>query len=165
MSADSYHFHHPEKMITERAELLEIVAGQRLMTLAMVKDGEPYLVAVNFGFDEEHNCFYFHCATEGKKVDYLQANSRVWGQVIENLGYLVGKCDHAYRSVHFWGSVVFLEGEDEKRAALELMIRQMEPDPDPILRRLLTEARIGKTTVARVQVEGMTGKRHSIESN
>ena len=32
-----YHFHHPEKMFADRAELLEIIAGQRLMTLAMAE--------------------------------------------------------------------------------------------------------------------------------
>ena len=104
-----YHFHHPEKMFTDRAELLEIIAGQRLMTLAMAEDGQPYLITVNYGFDAEANCFYFHCAPEGKKLDYLRANPNVWGQVIENRGYVTGKCDHAYRSVHFAGQVDFLE--------------------------------------------------------
>ena len=112
-----YHFHHPEKMFTDRAELFEIIAGQRLMTLAMAKDGQPYLITVNYGFDAEANCFYFHCAPEGKKLDYLRANPNVWGQVIENRGYVTGKCDHAYRSVHFAGQVDFLEDEEEKRAA------------------------------------------------
>ena len=113
-----YHFHHPEKMFTDRAELLEIIAGQRLMTLAMVKDGQPYLITVNYGFDAEANCFYFHCAPEGKKLDYLRANPNVWGQVIENRGYVTGKCDHAYRSVHFAGQVDFLEdGRREARGA------------------------------------------------
>jgi hypothetical protein len=55
-----YHFHHPEKMFTDRAELLEIIRGQRLMTLAMAKNGQPYLITVNYGFDAEQGCFYFH---------------------------------------------------------------------------------------------------------
>ena len=131
-----YHFHHPEKMFTDRAELLEIIASQRLMTLAMAKDGQPYLITINYGFDAELSCFYFHCAPEGKKLDYLRANPNVWGQVVENRGYVTGKCDHAYRSVHFAGQVDFLETEDEKRAALTLMIRQMEPDPGPLEQRL-----------------------------
>ena len=60
----------------------------------------------------------------------------MWGQVIENRGYVTGKCDHAYRSVHFAGQVDFLEDDEEKRAALTLMIRQMEPDPGPLEQRL-----------------------------
>ena len=159
-----YHFHHPEKMFTDRAELLEIIAGQRLMTLAMAKDGQPYLITVNYGFDAEANCFYFHCAPEGKKLDYLRANPNVWGQVVENRGYVTGKCDHAYRSVHFAGQ----RGSSWKMrrrsvSALTLMIRQMEPDPGPLEQRLLARARLGKTVVGRVRVLDMTGKRNALE--
>ncbi len=159
----TYHFHHPEKMFTDRAELLEIIAGQRLMTLAMVADGRPYLVTMNYGFDAERDCFYFHGANAGKKIATLTANPDVWGQVIEDRGYVTGKCDHAYRSVHFAGRVTFLEDEAEKRAALTLMIRQMEPDPEPLIRRLLGHGRPTKTIVGRVQVIEMTGKRNAPE--
>ena len=158
-----YHFHHPEKMFTDRAELLEIIAGQRLMTLAMAADGQPYLVTVNYGFDAERDCFYFHGAAEGKKIAYMTANPNVWGQVIEERGYVTGKCDHAYRSVHFAGRVDFLEDEAEKREALTLMIRQMEPDPGPLEQRLLARARLVKTVVGRVRVLEMTGKRNALE--
>jgi hypothetical protein len=155
-----YHFHHPEKMFADRSELLEVIAGQRLMTLAMAAEGQPYLVTMNYGFDAERNYFYFHCAPEGKKVAFLRANPNVWGQVIEDHGYLVGKCDHGYRSVHFAGRVAFLETDEEKREALILMIRQLEPEPEPVIERLLTQARLAKTTVGRVQVLEMIGKRH-----
>ena len=160
---NGYHFHHPEKMFTVRAELLEVIAGQRLMTLAMAAEGRPYLVTMNYGFDPERDCFYFHCAPEGKKVTILHSNPSVWGQVIEDHGYLIGKCDHVYRSVHFEGRVAFLESEEEKRAALILMIRQLEPEPEPLIERLTTRARLAKTTVGRVQVLHMTGKRHGLE--
>jgi nitroimidazol reductase NimA-like FMN-containing flavoprotein (pyridoxamine 5'-phosphate oxidase superfamily) len=158
-----YHFHHPEKMFTERAELVEVLAGQRIMTLAMAAEGRPYLVTMNYGFDPERDCFTFHCAPEGKKIAYLRANPNVWGQVIEDHGYLIGKCDHVYRSVHFEGRVAFLETEAEKREALILMIRQLEPEPEPVIERLITQARLAKTAVGRVQVLEMTGKQHRLE--
>ena len=87
----------------------------------------------------------------------------MWGQVIEDRGYVTGKCDHAYRSVHFAGRVTFLEDEDEKRAALTLMIRQMEPDPEPVIQRLLGHGRLTKMIVGRVDVLEMTGKRNALE--
>jgi len=158
-----YHFHHPEKMFTDRVELLEIIAGQRLMTLAMIDGGRPYLITMNYGFDAARNYFYFHGANEGKKIEILKASPDVWGQVIEDRGYVTGKCDHAYRSVHFAGRVAFLEDEDEKREALTLMICQMEPDPEPLIQRLLGRGRLTKTIVGRVQVLEMTGKRNALE--
>jgi hypothetical protein len=118
---------------------------------------------MNYGFDAERNCFYFHCAPDGKKIAYLRANPNVWGQVIEDRGYLPGKCDHAYRSVHFGGRVAFLKSEEEKREALILMIQQLEPDPAPVIERLITQARLTKTAVGRVQVLEMTGKRHRVD--
>ena len=48
-------------------------------------------------------------------------------------------------------------------SALTLMIRQMEPDPGPLEQRLLARARLAKTTVGRVRVLEMTGKRNALE--
>jgi hypothetical protein len=151
-------------MFTDRPQLLEVIAGQRIMTMAMAAEGQPYLITVNYGFDPERECFYFHCAPEGRKIATLRANPNVWGQVIEDHGYLVGRCDHSYRSVHFAGRVAFLESEEEKRLALLLMIRQLEPEPEPVIERLITQARLAKTAVGRVEVLEMTGKRHRLET-
>jgi hypothetical protein len=158
-----YHFHHPEKMILDRAELRAIILGQRLMTVALAMESQPYLVTMNYGFDPECDCFYFHGAESGRKLAYLKANPSVWGQVIEDRGYVYGKCDHAYRSVHFSGRVGLLEDETEKRAALTLMIRQLEPDPGPVEERLLGRARLTSTVVGRIQVFEMTGKSNALE--
>ncbi len=155
-----YHLRHPEQEIADRATLLEILAGQRTMALAMCHDGEPYLVTVNYAFDPTHDCFYFHAAPEGKKIDYLKANPLVWGQVVEDRGYLDGRCDHAYRSVHFRGRAEFLEDAEEKRQALALLIEQQESDPAAARERFLRAARIVQTAVIRVRVEAMWGKKN-----
>ena len=76
----------------------------------------------------------------------------------EDLGYLDGECDHAFRSVMFGGRVTFLEGEAEKREALGVMIRQLEPDPEPVMARTLTPNRLASVTVGRVDLEVITGK-------
>ena len=38
----------------------------------------------------------------------LRANPSVWGQVIEDRGYLPGQCSHAYRSVMFEARAEFV---------------------------------------------------------
>ena len=50
----------------------------------------------------------------------LRANPRVWGQVIEDRGYLPGQCAHAYRSVMFEARAEFVTDLQEKRRALAL---------------------------------------------
>ena len=107
MKINKYHTRHPEKEITDHSEILRIVKSQKFMTIAMSKDNEPYLVTVNHAFDEEKNCFYFHCSKTGKKADFIHSNTKVWGQILEDNGYLVRQCDHAYRSVHFTGLAWF----------------------------------------------------------
>ena len=83
-----------EKAITEETELRAILQKVKYITIAMCKDNEPQLVSMSHGYDPEKNCIYFHCAREGKKVDYLIVNNIVWGQAIIDQGYIQGACDH-----------------------------------------------------------------------
>jgi nitroimidazol reductase NimA-like FMN-containing flavoprotein (pyridoxamine 5'-phosphate oxidase superfamily) len=154
----AYHARLPEKMIDDRTKILEIIRGQNHLTMALCKDGEPYLATVNYGFDEATDRFYFHCAQTGKKIDYLMANPIVWGQVLQDDGYTDGRCDHTYHTVQFRGRVTMLEAYEEKEAALGLMIEQLESDPQPLKERLLRENRINNVGVGCIQIEFFTAK-------
>jgi len=155
---DRYHLRRSDKEIGDEAALFDLLAHEKLMTLAMCREGEPYLVALNYGFDRAGRCFYFHCAPVGKKLDFLRANPRVWGQVVQDRGYLDGECDHAYRSVHFEGSAEFVDDFDEKRRALELMIDQLEKVPGPVKARALTDEAVRGVCIVRVRASAFTGK-------
>jgi len=154
----SYHPRRPEKVIGERNELLAIIGGQKVMTLALCKDNEPYLATVNYVYDREENCFYFHCAPRGRKVDYLKANPSVWGQVLEDRGYLQGECDHAYRTVQFRGFAEFLSEEEIKRSVLEKLIDAQEEDPGPRRERLHQDRSLNHVGIVRIRIFEMTGK-------
>lgn len=153
-----YHLRRAEKAITDPEELLAVIRGQKFLTLALCQDHEPYLVTMNYAYDQEQRCFYFHCARRGKKVDYLRANPTVWGQVLEDRGYLPGQCDHAYRTVQFRGQAEWIENLEEKRHALMLMIDQLEPDPEPVKRAELTQRKLEGVGILKVRVETMSGK-------
>lgn len=141
-----------------RADQVAVLRGQRFLTLAMAKGDEPYLVSLNYAFDEAGNCFYVHCAGEGKKLDFLRANPRVWGQVIEDRGYVEGNCSHAYRSVMFKGRAEFIDRLDEKRQALSLMIDHADSSPQELKQRLLADAQLRTVIVMRLRVDAMSGK-------
>lgn len=158
----TYHLRRSEKAITDPQQLLDVIMGQQIMTLAMALDNEPYLVTLNYGYNVGEGCFYFHCASEGRKMDYLRSNPVVWGQVVEDRGYLTGECSHAFRSVQFRGRVSFLEDGTQKRAALVMMIDRLEPDPEPVKRKQVTDASIARVTVGKVEVEFMTGKQNGL---
>jgi uncharacterized protein len=155
---DTYHMRRIDKVLRGEDALFGILSRVKTMTLALCRDGEPYLVTVNHGFDTEARCFYFHCAPVGKKIDILRANPAVWGQVVEDLGYMDGQCDHAYRSVQFRGRAHFVEDLGEKRRALELMIDRLESDPGPVKERTLKEEAVRGVCIVKVVADFFSGK-------
>jgi len=153
-----YHMRRQDKAITDPSELEAVLVGQKLVTLAMCRDGEPYLVTMDYGYDPAEGALYFHCADAGKKLEFLRANPRVWGQVVEDLGYIAGECDHAYRSVHFSGRVELLGDPNDKRAALHLMMRKFEPEADVAKRTESVGRSLAKVIVGKVCIEDISGK-------
>ena len=71
----TYHVRRKDKEITDIAVLKKILKSAKYVTIAFSMDNQPYLVSLSHGYDENRNCIYFHCAKEGKKLDYLKSNS------------------------------------------------------------------------------------------
>lgn len=158
---DEYHLRRQEKAMTARSEMLAIIRGQKYMTLAMCDDNKPYLATVNYGYDEKHDVFYFHCASTGRKVKCLRANPVVWGQILEDDGYANAQCDHAYRTVQFGGRVEFIESVEGKRSALKLMLAHLENDRKGMRLKKVDDSRLEGMAVCMVKVIGMSGKFNS----
>jgi nitroimidazol reductase NimA-like FMN-containing flavoprotein (pyridoxamine 5'-phosphate oxidase superfamily) len=155
---DTYHLRRHDKAMADRAAIEEVLTAARYVTIAMCADEQPYLVALNHGYDRERGCLYFHCAPDGRKMDILARNSRVWGMAVLDLGYQDGECDHAYLSVMFGGRVAFLTSDEDKRRALEVMVRKQERDPERVIAEQMTDTRVTSVTVGRIDLEHMTGK-------
>ncbi len=154
-----YHQRRPEKAITDRDQLLTVLREGNVVTLAMCRNDEPYLVTVNYALNEAGTAIYFHCAGQGKKFDYLSANPKVWGQVFIDGGYLEGECDHRFRTVQFAAEAAFVKEESAKREALTLMIRHFEPNPEPVIKRFLgSPEAVSDVAVVRLDLLQITGK-------
>jgi len=154
-----YHIRRPEKSIKEE-EMLSVIKTHNHLTFAICCDNEPYLVTVNYGFDEKSKCFYFHCANEGKKIDFLKKNNKVWGQILDDRGYLTGECNYNYCTVQFKGTAHFVENHEDKLKSLNLMIEQMEKDPEHIKNKMLKHNNLKSVTIIRIDIETMTGKKY-----
>ena len=154
-----YHVRRHDKEIMDGETLKKILRSTDYVTVAMCMDGEPYLVSLSHVYDEEEGCLYFHCAGEGKKLDFLRANPRVWGQALIDRGYHEGQCSHLYASVMFNGIVDFIESVEEKRNMMEKMIRFQDSNPEPLLARLTKAEALSKTIVGRIRIGEMTGKK------
>jgi hypothetical protein len=147
-----------DKEITDRATLERILKTTQYITVAMTKDNEPYLVSLSHGYDDKQHCIYFHCAKEGKKLDYLQANPTVWGQALIDEGYCQGECDHRYATVMFKGNVTFIEDREQKWRALSAMTRQLDENAEELIYRREQEG-VDSAIIGRIDIEYMTGKK------
>jgi nitroimidazol reductase NimA-like FMN-containing flavoprotein (pyridoxamine 5'-phosphate oxidase superfamily) len=157
----TWHQRHPDKAIADQSEIARIVAGQKFLTLALCADDRPYLVTLSHAFDADRNCFYFHCSPTGRKLDVIRANPRVYGQVLEDCGYVAGECEHRYRTVQFDGTAELVADPDEKLRALRLLIERLESSPEPVKERLLRPERLDGVAVIRIEVQNWSGKQGS----
>jgi nitroimidazol reductase NimA-like FMN-containing flavoprotein (pyridoxamine 5'-phosphate oxidase superfamily) len=119
-------------------------------------EGEPYLVALSHGYDQTRNCLYFHCASEGKKLIYAKANPQVWGQAVLAFG-VTQECDYAYSSVHFSGKLSLITDLNEKKHAMEVLIRQVSLNPEAKLAKIKPE-KLESTTMGKIDINYISGK-------
>lgn len=156
--AMSFHVRRKDREITDSDVLKEVLKSTKYVTVALCMGDEPYLVSLSHGFDETRNCLYFHCATEGKKLVYLKANSKVWGQAVLDYG-VTDECDYAYKSVHFKGTMSLINDLTEKQHAMEVLVRQLSATPEEKLAKIKPE-KLARTTMGKIDITYMTGKQH-----
>jgi nitroimidazol reductase NimA-like FMN-containing flavoprotein (pyridoxamine 5'-phosphate oxidase superfamily) len=154
----SFHVRRKDREITDSAVLKEVLKSTKYVTVALCMGDEPYLVSLSHGYDETQNCLYFHCADEGKKLVYLKANSRVWGQAVLDYGVTDG-CDYAYKSVHFKGTMSLVNDLTEKQHAMDVLVRQLSATPEEKLAKIKPE-KLNRTTMGKIDITYMTGKQH-----
>ncbi len=153
-----YHVRRSDKELVDQKTIEEILASQRIMTVACCRDNEPYLFTVDFVWDSQARELWFHCATEGRKIDILGTNRRVCVTVVEDRGYIHGECDHAYRSLILRGEAHLVADLAEKRRGIELLVRRHESEPDSVLGRLGDDESVRKVGIVRIVVEAISGK-------
>jgi nitroimidazol reductase NimA-like FMN-containing flavoprotein (pyridoxamine 5'-phosphate oxidase superfamily) len=153
-----FHVRRRDREITETAEMFAVLKAAKYVTIALSMNNEPYLVSLSHGYDEENRRLYFHCASEGKKLVYVMANPKVWGQVILDFG-VTDECDYAYTSVHFWGTMRIVDELAEKQNAMAVLVRQQSRTPEAKLAKISAE-KLAKTTMLSIDIDGLTGKKY-----
>jgi len=155
-----YHIRRKEKEFTDHESMVKVLKSQSYITLAMVDDGEPYMVSLSHAYDEEMNRVYIHMASGGRKLSVLRENPSVWGMALQDHGYHKGECSHLYASVMFKGKVVFIEDVEEKKHAFRVMADHLEPDLEA-RERFATSNEIPGTVVAFIDIDDWSGKKSS----
>lgn len=114
-----------EREIKDISELVKILSKNCVGTLSLSGGEYPYAVPLNFGFSENDGEFkvYFHCASEGKKIELIKKNPKVCFEV-HTMERITGEGESAcvyscaYESVIGLGCARELTSHDEKKEAL-----------------------------------------------
>jgi len=151
-----------DKELPGRRQQLEVIRSQKYLTLAMCDENQPYQAALNYAFSEADNCFFVHCADEGRKLGILRANPRVWGMIVHDRGPVAGKdggsCTHSYRSVMFQGTASFVHAHEDKLRALDMLIDQIAVDGSAAKQRMRSSPSLAKLVILRIGIEALSGK-------
>jgi nitroimidazol reductase NimA-like FMN-containing flavoprotein (pyridoxamine 5'-phosphate oxidase superfamily) len=151
-----------DRELTDLADFLSVLEKADVCHLAMSDHDVPYLVTMNFGLKHDKNLvLYFHCAHEGKKIDFLKKNNRVcFGADIEHEFFMAEKgtscgCSMRFRSVVGMGRISFITERTEKYEALKAIMRHYTEATAPVF----DEKMVDRTTILRLDVEQIAGKR------
>jgi hypothetical protein len=156
----SFHVRRKDKNITDERLLKKILKTSKYVTIALSMDNQPYLVSLTHGYDEEHNCVYFHCAKEGKKLHYLKSNKNTWGQALLDCGISEGQgeCTYLYASVHFSGKVTLIENLEEKLRGIRFLMDRLDGGSENHMANVSLD-RLKNTVIGRIDIEYMSGKK------
>lgn len=111
-------------MISPEAE--SALQSAVVCTLSMALGDEPYAVPVSYGYADGR--IYFHGSSSGRKLSTLRSNPRVCFSVVLSSALktadLPCKWSFSYRSLVGFGSVSEVVDLEDKRVALDVLMRQ-----------------------------------------
>ena len=118
-----------EKQITDQQQILHILDTAKVLYLGLCANNEPYVVPMNYGYTMEGGklVLYLHCATQGKKLDMIRANPRVFFELDCDRMPFEGKvpCQYGlvYSSIMGRGTASIVEDVEEKKQAMSLLMK------------------------------------------
>lgn len=144
-----------DKKAAELSEIEEILLSGRICQLAFAADPAPYIVTLNYGYQE--NNLYFHSAAKGSKIDLAKRNPQVGFSVSIDLGVIENSqaCDWntRFRSVVGHGELRFLNNLKEKKQALEQIMAHYSEKKFTFPEKILQQ-----TTVYSIAITEITSK-------
>jgi uncharacterized protein len=155
-----YHLHNrPDRELKSETDINAILINGKFAVISMCRENEPYIVTLSYGYDPEKKALYFHCAQQGLKLDFIEANSKVCATVIEDGGYIKGECEHEFRSVVFWGDMQEVKELEEKKHGMNILLQHLEGQDSVIKQKTLkAEGFYSKMKILRLDIAQICGK-------
>jgi len=145
-----------EKEVKDQRVIDELLMGANVCRLAMVDDGEPYVIPVNFGYSG--GALYIHSAPAGRKMDVLRRNPRVCFEIESSVTIMrhIEPCHWGARarSVVGYGRAEIVTADKEKRRGLDIIMAQCgKTDPSDY-----DEKHLARMIILRIPIESLSCK-------
>ena len=148
-----------ELEVTDRSEIIRILDTCKIVHVAMVDDGMPYLVPLNYGYtlEDDQLVLYMHGGLQGRKIDVMGKNPNVFFEMNCEVMAFDGKvaCQYgtSYSSIMGSGIVEILDDVEKKKEGLHLFMKsQTGHDFD------FTDKMVSAVNVMKITVDEFTAK-------
>ena len=148
-----------ERQITDEGQIMRILETAKVLHLGLAVDNEPYVVPMNYGvaWEDGRLVLYLHSAVQGKKLDMIRANPRVFFEMdCDRMPFQGDKpCQYGlvYSSVMGRGTARIVEDVEEKKKAMSLLMKTQTDKDFSFEDRL-----VSVVAVIRIDVEEYTAK-------
>lgn len=145
-----------KREIHDKNEIIKFLSETNICRIAFFDKDYPYVVPVHFVFNDDF--IYFHCASEGKKIELIKQNPKVCFEADKENAILPNEkaCgwSSSFLSVIAFGTASFLEKSNEKEKALSLLMKKFSGRADWEFSKGILE----EVTVVKIEIIEMTGK-------
>ena len=148
-----------ETRVTDPARIAHILDTARVLHLGLAVNNEPYVVPMNYGYTMEEGklVLYLHSAVQGKKLDMIRENPRVFFSIDCDRMPFEGRvpCQYGlvYSSIMGRGTARIVEDVEEKKQAMTLLMKTQTGKDFSFEDRL-----VSIVAVIRIDVEEYTAK-------
>jgi len=149
-----------EREITNIEDIESIISRADVCRVAFAYGNDPYIVTLNFGYSGgKEKKIYFHCASEGKKLEMIRKNNWVCFEMDIDHKLHTGKnaCDYgmSYRSVVGWGRILVLTDDEEKKTGLDSIMSHYSQEKS----FSYDKSTLDRTILLRLDIIKVTGKK------
>ena len=152
-----------DRAVTDYQQINSIIEQAKVVHIGMIDNDRPYVVPMQYGFvfADGQLILYVHCAKEGRKLDIISKNPRVFIEVETEAAIISGgdipcKYGSEYASVMGDGTAIVVEDAAEKIFGLQLLMKTQTSRDFEITAQMATSV-----TVLRIDVPCVTAKRRA----
>ena len=152
-----------ELQITDENQIRNILDTAKVLHLGLAVNNEPYVVPMNYGYTMEEGklVLYLHSAQNGKKLDMMRANPKVFFEMDCDWVPFEGEkpCQYGlgYSSIMGCGTAQVVEDVEEKIKAMSALMKTQTGKDFSFNERL-----VSIVAVTRIDVAEYTAKQRPI---